>query len=333
VEFSEFLRWKALVKRERPDVVDLSETRIARAFADIRPVVEPSPSFKNLHRCDLARTWCEVRGLPEALTKRTLVCEGVRHALRFIFRMITVQGSRIAIPRDVYPVYWQISADAGAQPLALDTFPDFDLEALLGVCATEGVRNVLLPSPLKLHGRRWTVAEASGAATWLREDPLRRLILDGVYSFGGDLDAATLALIDTNQVLYLDSLSKGWLHEKVFGAAIVPAEDQGFYERSFRESLPRQDHLYLALEMLSTYRDFPKELKAAIEHGRSKLLRVSEQAGLPMRAVNNGYFMVIEKSANEVLDKHGLLTIPVAVFGSTVAQFCVASGLPISEAS
>lgn len=196
------------------------------------------------------------------------------------FRLITAQGSRIAISRDVYLVYWKIAVDVGAQPLALDTFPDFDLEALLGVC----------------------------------------------------LDAATLALLDTNQVLYLDSLSKGWLHENVFGAAIVPPKDQGIYECSFHEAIPRQVQLYVAQEMLSTQRDFPTELKAAIEHRRSELLRVSEQAGLPMRSANNGYFAIIEKSANEVLDKHGLLTIPVAAFGSTAAQFCLASGLPVAEA-
>ncbi len=46
---------------------------------------------------------------------------------------------------------------------------------------------------------------------WLNEVPQRRLILDGVYSFGLPTDVFTQHLLETDQVIYLDSLSKGWL--------------------------------------------------------------------------------------------------------------------------
>lgn len=329
MEFSEFVRWKTRVLRERPGVTDRSETRIASAFADLRPAVRPPTPGNRVHRCDLARTWCDARGLPEPLATRALVCQGVRHALRLIFQCLTAIGARVAVPRDVYPVYWQIAAEAGAQPMAFDTLPDFDLEAVLTDCAAEGVKIVLVPSPLKLHGRSWTASEAGMACIWLAQDPARRLILDGVYALGRPVDATTLALIGTDQVLYLDSLSKGWLAEKIFGAAIVPAPDRGLYEAAFRASPPPSEHLFLAHELLTAHRAFPATLEGVMRHHRHELVRLLQKSALPSRATPGGYLVLIEASATEVLDGHGVLTIPASAFGSAHAALSIASALPL----
>ena len=187
MNFAAFVAWKAQVKQERPHVVDLSETSIAAAFADLRPSPSASSATGHVHRCDLARTWCRVRDLQDSLVGRTLVSEGVRHALMTVFRVLGASRCPVALPSDVYPVYWQIAAEAGVTALSFDTFPRFDVESILSGVAAAGASVALLPAPLKLHGRRWTAKEAATACRWLAERPDRRLILDGVYSFGCDL--------------------------------------------------------------------------------------------------------------------------------------------------
>ena len=77
-------------------------------------------------------------------------------------------GRRVAIPCDVYPVYWRIAAAAGVATSELDTFPDFDLPKLLAQATSDGTSVVLLQAPLKLHGRAWTAAEADVAARCAR---------------------------------------------------------------------------------------------------------------------------------------------------------------------
>jgi aspartate/methionine/tyrosine aminotransferase len=332
VNFAAFVGWKAQVKRDRPQVVDRSETRIATAFAHVRPAPSASSSPEHVHRCDLARTWCRVRGLPDAFAGRALVSEGVRHGLRTIFRVLAATGQAVAIPSDVYPVYWQIAAEAGVAAVPCDTFPRFDVESVLSGVAASGASVALLPCPLKLHGRAWTLAEAASARRWLTERSDRRLILDGVYSFGRRIDDVTRSLLDTAGVLYLDSLSKGWLHEHVFGAAIVPADDVELYQDAFRRQVPRQSQLALARHLLDAHANFPRQLDVALATARAGLLETLTGAGLTCDPPQNGYFAVVERSAEQVLDRCGLLTIPVSVFGAPDVQEsprCLASALPI----
>jgi hypothetical protein len=204
VNFAAFVAWKAEVKRERPEVIDLSETRIAAAFAHLRRRPSASTATAPVHRCDLARTWCRVRGFPDALVGRTLVSEGVRHAL----------------------------------------------------------------------------------------------------------------------------MTKGWLYEKVFGAAIVPEDDLGLYRDAFRAQPPRQEQLAFASDLLGAHADFPRELACALHGARATLLERLARAGLAAEPLENGYLATVERSAEEVLGRLGLLTIPVSVFGSRESGRCLASALP-----
>jgi hypothetical protein len=329
VNFAAFVAWKAEVKQERPQIVDLSETRIASAFADLRPSPSASSASGPVHRCDLARTWCRVRNLPDSLAGRTLVSQGVRDALMTILRVLGVGRCPVGLPSDVYPVYWQIAAESGVTPVPFDTFPGFDVGSTLSRVAAAGASIALLPAPLKLHARRWTAAEAATACRWLAERPHRRLILDGVYSFGCDLDDPTRTLLDTGQILYLDSLSKGWLHEKVFGAAIVPEDDLRLYRDAFRAQPPRHEELALAGELLGAHADFPAKLAQVLGAARATLVERLGRAGLAPGVLENGYFATVERSAEEVLERFGLLTIPVSVFGCPDDRRCLASGLPV----
>jgi aspartate/methionine/tyrosine aminotransferase len=296
----------ALQTRVPDGTLSLGETRIARALASLRPAVEPPASFSTIHRCDLARAWCASRGMPEAWSGRALVCEGVRHALALIFGELARRGEPVALPRDVYPVYWRIAADAGTAAIGFDTFPE-----LAHAFATPA-RHVVLPCPLKLHGRAWTDGEFAAASRWLAADRTRRLILDGVYSFGERTSDGVLELCATDQVIYLDSLSKGWLHERVFGTAIVPARDAARFAPIFRAAAPPQRSLYRARALLEAPRP---PVEAALVSLRARTIELLASRGIESREPRRGYLVPIRIAADVALAEHRTLLVPFAVFG------------------
>jgi aspartate/methionine/tyrosine aminotransferase len=330
MDFTEFLTWSQHVSKTIPSVRRLCETRIARAFAPIQPIVDVPVKFATVHRCDLARLWCEIRGLPSPNTT-ALICEGVRQGLGLIFKVLARARQRVALPRDVYPVYWRIAAEAGLKTAVVETFPCFELQAILETSASSGTSVVVLPFPLKLHGRRWTEEEVDQAVTWLYEEPQRRLILDGVYSFGLVLDTSIERLLETGQVIYLDSLSKGWLHELVMGVTIVPESDIDTYGDSFRSLQLSQANLFRARGLLSGFHHFPVQLTEEIEGRRDTLLKLLNETGIRVLPAMQGYFLVIEGSASVLFEEHRLLTMPATVFGSRLLRWSVASALPVED--
>ncbi|HEY0255475.1 MAG TPA: hypothetical protein VGC41_28295, partial [Kofleriaceae bacterium] len=189
----------------------------------------------------------------------------------------------------------------------IETFPALAFDTV--------ARYLLLPCPLKLHGRAWSDAEHAAASAWLAADRSRRLILDGVYSFDSQLAPAVRALIETDQVLYLDSLSKSFLHEKVFGTAVVPAQDFAAWAPIFRAAAPSQASLFVARSLLE--RAVAVEAELAVR--RARALEILAGRGILATAPARGYFIPIEVEAELVLSRHGVLTIPFAVFGGTRA--------------
>ncbi len=326
--FQEFIVWSDDISRTAPDVIRICETRISRAFRSILPTGADAESDANVHRCDLARDWCEVRNLPSGAAERTLLCEGVRHALALIFTELVSAGRRVALPSDVYPVYWRIASEAGLDAVVFDTFPDFDLPTLLRTAESSGADVVLLPVPLKLQGREWTEDEAVRAVAWLGRDRRRRLILDGVYSFGLPITPLVANLLKTEQVIYLDSLSKGWLHEKTLGAAMFPASDLALYSSRFRTLSPAQAKLRLARDLLLRFPQFPVRLTEEVDRRREALMVLLENAGVSARPAHRGYLVVLEGAASALLQDHRLLALPATAFGSSLDDWSIASALP-----
>jgi aspartate/methionine/tyrosine aminotransferase len=301
--FEDFVALQARV----PDgTLRLGETRIARALAALRREIEPPESFPTIHRCDLARAWCASRGMPAAWSGRALVCEGVRHALALIFGELARRGEPVALPRDVYPVYWRIAADAGVAAIGIDTFPE-----LAHAFATRA-HYVVLPCPLKLHGRDWTDGEFAAAACWLAADRRRRLVLDGVYSFGEPIARGVRELCATDQVIYLDSLSKGWLHERVFGSAVVPARDVAVWAPIFRAAAPTQRSLFVARALVAAPR---LPIEATLAELRARTIELLASRGIEARAPRRGYFVPVRIAGDVALADHRTLLVPFAVFG------------------
>ena len=328
MDFAAFIEWSRSLRASCADLIDVAETRIAHALAPLRPEVAVPETFPRLHRCHLAPVWCALRGLPPQAARAAFACDGVRHGLELLLRAFAQAGRRVAIPCDVYPVYWRIAAATGVATSELNTFPDFDLPKLLAQATSDGASVVLLPAPLKLHGRAWTAAEADVAARWLAEDGERRLVLDGVYAFGRPMDATMLQLIATDQVFYLDSLSKGWLHELVFGMALVPERDRESLQDIFRTLQPSQRQLFVARELMTRFHDFPARLANELALRRALLAQRLAKAGVTSCSVAQGYLVVIEADPRALLAKHRVLALPASIFGSARRDLSIASALP-----
>jgi aspartate/methionine/tyrosine aminotransferase len=330
-DFRQFLVWSEHVRRVYPQVDRCCETRIARALSHLRPVAEKGAVPPTIHRCDLVRLWGKARGIGSS-ARTTLASEGVRHSLQVILQLLAESNTTVALPTDVYPVYWQIAAQAQLPAVGFETFPHFELSRIFSVAAEGGAQVVLLPQPLKLHGRAWTEEEVSTAEAWLRAGRNRRIILDGVYGFGSPLDSVTRRLIATDQVVFLDSLSKGWLHEQVFGVAVIPQQDVAIYTEAFRRQVPSPSKLYLAHQLLAHFSGVPHRIADEIEARRRVLIeRVAPTCRRTIPAAR-GYLLAIEAASNDLLAQHSLLTIPISVFGSRFGNWSIASALPAVDA-
>lgn len=331
MDFAAFVEFGRSQRAARVDLVDVAETRIAQVLAPIRPKVTVPETFAKVHRCHLAPLWCALRGLPPYTAHTAFACDGVRHGLELLFRAFASTGRRVAVPADVYPVYWRIAAAAGVGTSAMETFPVFDLARVLAQATSDGASIALLPAPLKLHGRAWTEAEVDVAIRWLGQNGDRRLVLDGVYSFGQLLDATILRLIATDQVYYLDSLSKGWLHELVFGMALVPERDRESLQDIFRALRPDQRQLFLARELMTQFQSFPAQLERELGLRRVELTQRLAEVGVAARPVARGYLVAIESDSDTLLENHRVLALPASVFGSERRDISIASALPTAK--
>ena len=295
------------------------------------PALHPvAPS--RVHRCDLVRLWCQARGL-KAHARTVLASEGVRHSLQVIFGLLVQSGAKVAIPIDVYPVYWQLARQAQLSAVGFTTFPQFELSRILNAAEESGAHHVLLPYPLKLHGRAWTNEEAATAEAWLRSSNQRRLILDGVYGFGAQLDSVTTRLIESDQVVFLDSLSKSWLHERVFGVAVIPEQDVEFYTAAFRDLTPTPAKIYVAHQLLERFPDIPRQITRELDKRRAALLERILRAQNQLLPAERGYLVAVECSPERLLTRHSLLAIPASAFGSCRGDWSVASALSVADAS
>lgn len=318
LSFEDFVAWSQRALAQDAPPLAACETRIARALAHLRPEIPIPATFATVHRCDLARAFVTMRGLRPEDGARALVCEGVRHALRLMFERFRMEGTLVALPSDVYPVYQRIAAETGVKTFGFATFPTLDIGRVLQRCAELGASVLLLVYPWKLHGRDWSEGETQSVLGWLAVDRGRRLILDGVYAFGERLGEPLKALLATQQTIHLDSLSKGWLAERTFGVALVPAPDRDRWIDTFRHASPSQASLYVARELIARPA-LPEAVRNAIAQGRARLVAALRSAGVDADLPARGYFVPLAGDARRLLAAHHVLGVPASAFGADAA--------------
>lgn len=323
--FCEFLTLKSHILVAQPDVLDCSETRMAQVLqphlADPQTLDLPPQGY----RCHVASHWLSYFGLASELKPQVLVSQGVRHGLQALFGHYAEAGKRILLPSDVYPVYLDMAQRAGLAWQGYEAWAGFDAQPL-------GDADVLLlTNPLKPKGTRLTEQEASTVLGWLQADPGRRVLVDVVYTFENQLDPMTRRLFDHGQALVLHSLSKGWAQPLVAGVALVPASDAPELTNVFRCLPVDRERLSLAEALLTQGTEHPRLLATLLQQKAVALAQQLASRGAPVPAslknpLPGQYLFALDCSWEHLLERHGVLALPLSVFGST-RNGCVVSSL------
>lgn len=320
MNFHDFQQFRSELLMRDASFVDLAETNIWRSLNHLIPLVQLRPDI-HIHRCHLAEVWLDVFELPSTWSKYTMITSGVRHSLSLLLPELAKRNGQLVMPLDVYPVYGQIADASGLVPALFPTVPELQIP--------DHGDWLLLPNPLKPAGRWLTLAEVRAIKDWLAQSPLRRILIDAVYSFGTQIHSTTLALLETQQAFLMHSLSKAWLHPKVMGVCIVPEADWVHLAAIFRCNSPVQADLQTANVLLRSHQDVPFSVDYELT-----LRRVRLRARLPLGvetlqtdSQEAGYFIPLIASFESLLESHQILTMPISIFGSTRSDLSVASAL------
>ena len=327
MNFAEFQQRRKIVLRERGDVLDCAETNLYRALARLIPSAMPQAEG-TVHRCHLAAEWAARFGL-SAAAQRALCSCGVRDSLAILFRHYSAENVKLWLPSDNYPVYGELARTAGLMP---DWFPTLPQPCWPANAPGAAPELLVVTNPLKPLGRWLDANDEDALLSWLAADSRRRLLLDAVYTFATEFHSSTLRLLATNQTILLHSLTKGWLHPRLFGIALVPEADAAALAPAFRTQPPPQPNLARARELIAHAIETPISVANELARARERLLNALPTVhSVPQSGTALGYFTIVPGSAAEWLEKENILGIPVTAFGSLRADLTILSSLRFVE--
>ncbi|HTR01246.1 MAG TPA: hypothetical protein VMH83_14700 [Candidatus Acidoferrum sp.] len=326
MNFAEFQSLRQKLKRQQPSFHDCAETNLYRALAHLAPA--PNKSSEKIYRCDLARQWCEYFGFAAGLSPQTLVSGGVRDSLSRLFNHCHQHQSCVWLPADCYPVYAELAMKARCKIQLYTSFPVLDWPQAM---PTESEEILLLTNPLKPHGRPLDEADIRQLEQWLASSPRRRLWIDCVYTFDTQLDTGSLRLFAGGQTLLLHSLTKGWLHPRLFGTTMVPHCDLDILLPLFRETPPPQANLAVARACLDIYHDTPKQVGASLRKARAAMLEVLPAAVAFGLHDTTGYFFPTCHRWSDLFAEQNILGLPATVFGASNDDFTILSSLAFAS--
>lgn len=327
----EFVAIKTALLSSVGDLVDVSETRMARALA---------PQLTNTamlelpaagHRCHVAEQWLECFGLPAKWKSRAVVTQGVRQSLSALFAYWAATGARVLLPADTYPVYAELARAAGCPFRTYQTFPEVDFSELHASTSTIDV--LLLPLPLKPRGGLLDSVEQRKLSAWLHSGINRRLVLDTVYNFDTRLQQLTFTLFAFDQTIVLHSLSKAWARPLVAGVALLPAQDEADLAPVLRALPVDRDSLRFGQALLTHDQGQPARLVSYLKILQEKLATVLTDHDISASLVRNTdelgqYLFIVPMDWRQLLNEHLLLALPLSVFGSPLPGYSVVSSLP-----
>ncbi|HEX2751091.1 MAG TPA: aminotransferase class I/II-fold pyridoxal phosphate-dependent enzyme [Verrucomicrobiales bacterium] len=324
MNFADFQKFRDGLLKERQDIIDCAETNLYRTLARLTPP-PAAPAQGTVHRCHLASEWVERFGFAPETSRRALISCGVRDSLARIFRHFAGEGAALWIPADNYPVYGELARAAG---LTFREFVTLPAPVWPDAPPVAGPELLLLTNPLKPCGRYLTPEEIDALKRWLAARDSRRLLVDAVYTFDTAFHSGTLDLLESGQTILLHSLTKGWLHPRLFGIALVPAADAALLTPAFRADPPSQENLARARDLMGPHASMPAAVARELESG---MLRLREKlpVSLPAAPLRNapGYFLTIERNWKELLEIHRILGLPASVFGSSREDVTILSSL------
>lgn len=317
MNFAAFQLWREECLRTRPDLLDCAETNLYRALASLQPKLAAGSGQRTVYRCDLARTWLKRYGFPENLSRRALVCRGVRHALTLIFKELA-GAAALWVPSDVYPVYLELARAAEIEPQMFPSLPELKFPTARPAA---GAEYLLVANPWKPLGRFLTDEECTLLTGWLEASPRRYLLVDCVYDLGVPFHFTTQKLVQTGRAILLHSVTKGWLWPRTFGIALF-GEVHSQLEAAFHREPPTPEQLQLAEQLLSNDAGLPVRVAIGLEERKQRLLAVLPKAVAstfiadPVDVVPGGYFFPVRLTAEKLQREHGVLAIPASAFGA-----------------
>lgn len=325
MNFSDFQLQRARLLDERAGLLDMAETNLYRALERFTP--NPAQAAEGIvHRCHLASQWVAYYGLPPETSRRAFISCGVRDSLRILFHHLAGKTCALWLPEDNYPVYHELAVAAGLMPFSFPTLPEikWPQEPPNTAVAHEWL---ILTHPLKPRGRCLGSKDTANLKAWLAASAKRRVVLDTVYTLETRFDEVTLDLLATRQVILLHSLTKGWLHPRCFGIALMPAQDEAEWMPVFREQPPPQQNLVTARHLMSSYSDLPAKIAGALTAAQLRLREAVLNLQLQMLQVNGTSYLMPVKRRWEDLLEEGVLGIPASVFGSRSEDLTILSSL------
>ncbi|MDC3988821.1 hypothetical protein [Polyangium jinanense] len=299
-----FLARRAELRATHPALVDLAELNVYRSLGRAFPIILPSTHPEAPYRCHLAERFLAHLDLPQTLKPRTQVSHGVRRSLRALLGLLAKQNARVGVPADVYPVYLQLAAEAGATVVPW--------EARVGLPDLYALDALLVCEPLKPWGSSLTPLEVEELRRWARADERRMLILDSVYATPPT--GASRALLEDESALLLTSLSKGWLVPDHAGICIVPERFRKETRDAFAELPKDEQRLRIGYAALTEHAARPREVSAALRERARKLDELTSARPELGASSCIGYFATSSRSFDALLEM-GILGVPATVFG------------------
>lgn len=335
MNFSDFQSWRDQALRTDPDLLDCGETNLYRAMAAWRPQPDVAGDDRPVHRCDLARLWLARYGYASTLSRRALVCGGVRHALSLIFQVIASEdGAMLWLPQDVYPAYGELARSANLVPRTYITLP---MPTLPATRPNDGSEYLLIANPWKPLGRYVSEEEYSHLLRWLEASSSRYLLIDSVYDFAVPFHEITQRLYAAGRVVLVHSVTKGWLWPKTFGIALM-GECCAMFEGVFREHPPGADSLRLADALLSNASMLPDQVARELDRRSAKWMETIPdeiRAGLlnASCATPGCYLFPIDIPVTVLMQRYKLLGIPASAFGAVAWDGTILTSLSAAFAS
>jgi len=263
--------------------------------------------------------------------ERTIVGRGIRDLLSAVFSVGMGPFEELWLPKDVYPVYWQLAKNSGAATKGFITLPHPDWGFL---DQTVERATLLLPEPISPLGRPLAHDEVELLVRWLRGSKERLLILDAVYTFNFEMSRLFIdQLLEefSEQCTVIWSCSKSWLSPGLFGVAVVP-EFVAPLVRSAVVQPPGKDlgKIRSLLEAHPNLGLLQRDLFAKEWFRLSPQIRQADPLWQPP---STSYFSTVAVPFARLVEDWSILGVPASVFGSTRRDLSVVSCLHDLSAS
>lgn len=304
MDYPQFQSFREQLLMDKPQVLDLANTNV---YGWRKAWGKPTPGVveKAKYRCHLAEEYLAWLGI-DAITKADiLVSEGVRHSLLNLLPRVQF----LVRPMDVYPEYKRIGYRAG---VLTSTY-----SARIGVPwqILEQAENwtVLICDPLKPWGGQQDQQEYDRLIQ-LAQKQQGMVVVDGAYARKPH-PRVVEGIAKGQPILWLGSLSKGWLMPWTFGVVLGHQSVIEPWRKDF-QALPKQaDKLQLAWELLVNDPQRPMEVEQMCRRARTMLIEQLQQLDLAHGLIDpgHGYLLRHRLSAEALLD-YKILAVPGSVF-------------------